>query len=155
MRKSHRILNCVLITVFLFFVLVVLDIAVVESIFRPFKLWNAIWMWYIVFATLVIVLPIAVCIWMQTHLPLYIPLLNAFGLEDTAFYLLQLQLPTYYVGVSILGIWEPNRYTVLMLNLVGVALVGIIELLYHAFFRGINGRQVRRRLNWGLTRREG
>jgi hypothetical protein len=119
-----------LITVFLFFVLAALDVAVVESIFRPFRLWNAIWLWSIVFWAMIIVLPLTVAIRMQTHLPLYIPLLVAFGVEDTAFYLLQLKLPMYYVGVSILGISEPNRHIVLALNLVAVIIVLIIESFY-------------------------
>lgn len=133
MRRLHRTLDCVLITVFIFFVLVALDIVIVESIFRPSALWNKIWMWYIVFGTLVIVLPLMVAAGMQTHLPLYIPILVAFGLEDTAFYSLQLKMPTYYVGISILGIWEPKRDVALILNLLGVLIVVVIELFYRAF----------------------
>jgi len=121
---------CALVTASLFFVLVVLDIVVVESLFRPSALWNEIWVWNIVFWTLIVVLPIAVAIRIRTHLPLYIPLLVAFGLEDTAFYLLQFQLPMYYVGVSILGIWEPGRDVVFMLNLLGMSIAAIIESVY-------------------------
>jgi hypothetical protein len=130
MQRSHGTQNCIFISAFLFFVLAALDIAVVEGIFRPFRLWNAIWLWNIVFWTMIIMLPLTVALRMQTHLPLYIPLLVAFGVEDTAFYLLQLKLPVYYVGVSILGIWEPNRDIVLALNLVAVIIVLIIESFY-------------------------
>lgn len=132
MRKLHRTLDCVLITVLIFFVLVALDIVVVESIFRPSALWSEIWMWNIVFGTLVIVLPLMVAARMQTHLPLYIPILVAFGLEDTAFYSIQLKMPAYYVGISILGIWEPKRDAALVLNLLGVLVVVVIEMFYRA-----------------------
>ena len=128
--KSFRTEACGLVTASLFFGLVILDIVVVESVFRPSALWNEIWVWNIIFWTLIVALPIAVAIRMRSHLPLFIPLLVAFGLEDTAFYLLQLQLPMYYVGVSILGVWEPNREVVFMLNLLGMSIAVIIESVY-------------------------
>jgi len=146
MRRSHRTEVCALITALLFFALVVLDIVVVEGIFRPAGLWNVIWLWNIIFWTVIILLPITVAIRLQTHLPLYVPLLVAFGLEDTAFYMLQLRLPMYYVGVSILGIWEPNRDIVLMLNLFAVVIVAMIESFYHVshFSRHISWKGLRR-----------
>ena len=145
-RELHRTSDCVLITVLIFLVLVALDIAVVESIFRPSALWNKIWMWYLVFGTLVVLLPLMVAARMQTHLPLYIPILVAFGLEDTAFYSLQLKMPTYYVGISILGIWQPDRGVALVLNLLGVLTVVVIELFYRAshFSRHLAWRGPRR-----------
>ena len=79
---------------------------------------------------MVLVVPVVVAIWMRSRFPLYIPLLIAFGLEDTAFYSLQLKAPAYYVGISILGIWEPRRDLALTLNLLGVGGVAVIELFH-------------------------
>jgi hypothetical protein len=130
--------SCIAVTILLFFSLVLLDIVVVESIFCPSSLWGTIWMWNIAYLTMTLAAPIAVAKWTRSHFPLYVLLLFAFGLEDTAFYSLQLKAPTYYVGVSILGILEPQRDLVLTLNLLGLAVVAVIELFYHwisHFFR--------------------
>jgi hypothetical protein len=122
--------SSIAVTILLFLSLVLLDIVVVESFFRPSSLWGTIWVWNIAYLTVILVATIAVAGWTRSHLPLYALVLFAFGLEDTAFYSLQLKAPAYYVGVSILGIWEPQRNLVLTLNLLGLALVAVIELFY-------------------------
>lgn len=133
MNRRFTCAFCIGATILVFLGLVVVDIAVVETIFRPSNLWGMIWMWNIVFRTVLIVVPLVTAWRMRSHFPLYIPLLSVFGLEDTAFYSLQLKWPAYYVGVSVLGIWQPDSSLALMLNLLGVTMVAIIELVYHHF----------------------
>jgi predicted outer membrane lipoprotein len=60
---------------------------------------------------------------LRSFIPLSIIIAFAFGIEDTAFYALQSTLPTRYIGVEILGVWQPSLATALTFNLLGLILI--------------------------------
>lgn len=106
----------------LFLGLTLLDIIVVESYYGPRGAWDRIWLWHYVYAVLWISLPLVLCVRLRRILPASVVVAFLFGIEDTAFYLLQLRSPVY-LGVAILGIWEPTLQIGLALNLLGLAVI--------------------------------
>jgi hypothetical protein len=70
---------------------------------------------------------------LRNFIPLSIILAFAFGIEDTMFYLLQFKLPVRYVGVEILGVWEPSFATALTFNLLGLVLICLLLMMLPSF----------------------
>ena len=112
--------------------LTLLDIAMVETFYRPVcqtsEDWQIIWKWHAVYASLIVTLPLLTAIKQKSFIPLGTWLFFIFGLEDTLFYALQGYLPQQYPGIQILGIWEPLMSQVLPINLLGVILIFSITL---------------------------
>jgi hypothetical protein len=59
----------------------------------------------------------------RSILPLSIIVAGFFGIEDATFYLLQLKLPSTYLGVEVLGVWQPPRSMVLFINTFGLLII--------------------------------
>ena len=118
MEKSAK----VLVALAYFLTLTLVDIVVVEGYYRPAGAWNTIWVWHTIFDIFAFVMPCLIALRFRTRLPLLVPVLCAFGVEDTAFYWLQLRWPTTYTGVFILWLWAPPIQLVLPINLIGIAL---------------------------------
>ena len=60
---------------------------------------------------------------LRSLIPLSIIIAFTFGIEDTMFYALQSTLPARYIGVEILGVWQPSLATALAFNLLGLILI--------------------------------
>ncbi|MFA5364561.1 MAG: hypothetical protein WC325_05195 [Candidatus Bathyarchaeia archaeon] len=101
----------------------ILDIAVVESYYRPIQAWNSIWVWHLLYRTVFIVTPVIASYFMKSLIPLATWFFFLFGLEDTLFYAMQGYLPPLYYGVNVLWFWEPSVTMVLQMNLVGLAAI--------------------------------
>lgn len=105
------------------FGLTLLDIAVVETFYRPAADWANIWRYHMIYWALITVLPLLGSYFTKSLLPLLTYVLFFFGVEDTLFYGLQGYLPETYWGVTIAGIFnEPALQTVLWLNIIGLVL---------------------------------
>ena len=116
-----------------FLLLTVLDLIVVEGYYRPNQAWSSIWIWHGVYLILYVGTSIAMSIKLRSFMPLAIIVAFVFGIEDTVFYMLQFTLPARYLGVEILGIWQPSLTTGLAFNLLGLILIGLCqsaELMY-------------------------
>lgn len=101
----------------------ILDIVVVETLFRPTQSWDTIWMWQVFYIPCQFLVPIAVAWRSKSLIPMSAMLLFPFGIEDTMFYALQGYLPIKYWGVPILGVWEPSLIQGLMINALGISLI--------------------------------
>ena len=112
-------------TVLVFLLLTVLDIIVVEGYYRPTGSWGSIWFWHYLYFILYVGTSMFMALKLRSFIPLSIIVAFVFGVEDTLFYVLQFTLPASYVGVEILGVWEPNLTTGLIFNLVGLAVIGL------------------------------
>ena len=125
-------LKVCLVLVTLCFALTILDIIIVETFYRPVCLtsedWQIIWKWHMIYGALIVMVPLFVAIKLRSLIPIGTWLFFIFGLEDTLFYALQGYLPLQYLGVSILGIWEPLLVQVLPINLVGFSLIIVFTL---------------------------
>lgn len=109
----------------------ILDIAVVETIYRPNELWDKIGDYHRTLLILVIVTPLYAAALSNSLVPLTSWLFFLFGLEDTLFYALQGYLPEIYYGVSVMGFWEPTLGTVLILNVLGLALMAALNIFLY------------------------
>ena len=121
------------VTVLAFLLLTVLDIIVVEGYYRPNQAWGGVWIWHEVYFILYVGTSIAMSLKLRSFIPLAIIVAFVFGIEDTVFYMLQFTLPARYVGVEILGVWEPSLTTGLAFNLLGLMVIGLCksaELMY-------------------------
>jgi hypothetical protein len=103
--------------------LTILDILVVETIYRPTQAWNSIIVWHIIYKIIFITIPLAASHFFRNLAPLTTLFFFLFGLEDTLFYALQGYIPTQYPGVHVLWFWEPTLDTVLQANLIGLAII--------------------------------
>lgn len=103
--------------------LVVLDIIVVETVYRPTSDWGNIYKYHYIYWTLIIVLPIVASYKLRSLMPLATYIFFIFGLEDTLFYALQGYLPEIYCGVNVCGIWEAALNQVLIINVIGISLI--------------------------------
>jgi hypothetical protein len=111
----------------LFLALTLIDIMVVECYYRPRGAWDTVWLWHQIYFILWISLPLLLCGRLRRIVPASVIVAFLFGIEDTMFYLLQLHFPSpVYTGVAILGIWEPTLQTGLAVNLLGLAMIGIV-----------------------------
>jgi len=111
----------------LFLALTVVDIIVVESYYRPSGAWDTVWLWHQIYFILWASLPLLLCVRLRRILPASVILAFLFGIEDTMFYLLQLRSPSpVYLGVAIVGIWEPTLQTGLAVNLLGLIMIGMV-----------------------------
>jgi hypothetical protein len=100
---------------------------VVEFYFRPREAWDTIWFWHLVYFVLWTSLPLLLCVRLRRILPASVIVAFLFGIEDTMFYFLQMRSPSpVYLGVAILGIWEPTLQTGLALNLLGFIMIGMV-----------------------------
>lgn len=106
----------------LFLALTLLDIIVNEFHYVPVGDWNEIWRYHIIFWVLQYGVPLGWAIKIKNWQPLRICLLWLFGLEDTAFYLLQLRIPERFWGVSIILVWEPGWDWTLAMNTIGLVM---------------------------------
>lgn len=100
-----------------------LDIAVVESYYRPLQAWNSIIIWHLIYKTIFLTVPVIACYYFKTLAPLATWFFFIFGLEDTVFYALQGCLPSYYPGVTVLWFWEPSLELVLQINSIGLLVI--------------------------------
>jgi phosphoglycerol transferase MdoB-like AlkP superfamily enzyme len=96
---------------------------VVESYYRPTDAWSSIWLWHIIYFILYVGIVIFMALRLRSLIPLSIIIAFVFGIEDTIFYALQSTLPARYVGVEILGVWQPSSATALTFNLLGLILI--------------------------------
>ena len=112
-------------TVLVFLLLTLLDIIVVEGYYRPTAAWGSIWFWHYLYFILYVGIPIFMALKLRSFVPLSMIVAFAFGIEDTLFYVLQFRLPATYVGVEILGVWEPSFTTGLIFNLIGLTVIGL------------------------------
>jgi hypothetical protein len=111
----------------LFLLLTLIDITVVESYYRPSRAWDTIWLWQQIYAILWTSLPLLLCVRLRRILPASVIVAFVFGVEDTMFYFLQLRSPSpVYLGVAILGIWEPTLETGLAVNMLGLIMIGMV-----------------------------
>jgi len=124
------------------FVLTGLDILVVEGYYRQTGTWDTILMWHLPFWWIgCISLPIILAFVVRSIIPLWITVaVLLFGVEDTLFYAVQFHLPDKYVGVGILGIWEPSLFIGVMLTSIGLSL-----LPYFVLTQGILESRLRQR----------
>ena len=106
----------------LFVALTLLDIIVINFYYAPVGDWNEVWRYHIIYWILQYSIPFAWAIKIKNWQPLRMWLLWLFGLEDTAFYLLQLRIPERFWGVSIVGIWEPGWNWAFPMNMLGISL---------------------------------
>ena len=118
--------------------LTVLDIAVVETVYRPTGNWSNIYVYHMVYWVLIAVLPLVGAYKTQSLAPLLTYVLFFFGVEDTLFYGLQGYLPSIYWGVNVATLWQPTVSTVLVLNVVGVSVCVVLLFLYQQF---LNAKQ--------------
>jgi hypothetical protein len=108
------------------FIVTLTDLIIVEGVFRPLQAWNLIWRWHLVFflmfLTFTALLGLA-----YRKLILFSALTGIYlflGIEDTLYYLLRdLSLPAKYLGITLLGVYEPSTLQVLAMNIVGGALI--------------------------------
>lgn len=103
--------------------LTLLDILVVETIYRPAQAWNRIIIWHILYKIIFITVSLAASHFFRNLAPLTTLFFFLFGLEDTLFYALQGYIPTQYPGVHVLWFWEPTLDLVLQVNLIGLATI--------------------------------
>jgi hypothetical protein len=108
--------------------LTILDIVVVEGHYRPLEAWDRIWVWHLIYRTVFLLTPLFVAYCLNSFVPLATWFFFLFGLEDTLFYLLQGFLPVQYLGVHVLGIWEPSMVQVLQLNFLGLIIMLVFTL---------------------------
>ena len=121
---------------FIVFLLTILDICVVETVYRPLGRWDVIWQYHYLYWSLIIILPILTSILLKNIILIATWIFFIFGLEDTLFYILQGYLPKIYYGVTICGIYEPKVSQVLMFNNIGIFLM----LVYFLFVVKLNNR---------------
>ena len=111
----------------LFLGLTGLDIIVIESYYRPSGAWDTVWLWHQIYFILWTSLPILLSVRMRRILPVSVIVAFIFGIEDTMFYILQLHLPSpVYLGVAVLGVWEPTLRVGLGLNMLGFIMIGMV-----------------------------
>jgi len=113
---------------FLFFFLTLLDILIVELYYRPLEAWSGIWRYHVVYIALQYGIPLLWAIKTRSWYPLQTWILWLFGLEDTAFYLLQGRIPERFWGVSIAGVWQPGWDWVFTINTIGLTLLLLLNL---------------------------
>lgn len=107
--------------------LTVIDILMVETVFSPLEAWSLIGFWHLTY--FIIISATLLLLYHTTKKSWYLVggvLFFMFGLEDTLFYALQGEQPEVYTGVSVLGVWEPSRTTVYLINLAGVLLIYLL-----------------------------
>ena len=132
--KSGRGLICYprfttcLVLIILCLGLTLLDIIVVEGYYRPLEAWDRIWVWHVIYRTVFMLTPLFFAYCLKSFVPLATWIYFLFGLEDTAFYLLQGSLPVKYLGIHVLGVWEPSMVQVLQLNFVGLIIILVFTL---------------------------
>lgn len=119
------------------FGLTVLDIAVVETVYRPTSDWGNIWKYHLVYWTLIVTLPLVAAYFTKSLIPLVTYILFFFGIEDTLFYGLQGYLPETYWGVNIAAISQPDLFTVLVLNVVGLCISAVVLVVLWWTCKGI------------------
>jgi len=115
------------VTVLAFLLLTVLDIIVVEGYYRPNQAWSRVWTWHAVYFVLYVGTSVAMSLKLRSFVPLAIIVAFVFGIEDTVFYMLQFTLPARYLGVEILGVWQPSLTTGLAFNLLGLIAIGLCK----------------------------
>ena len=76
--------------------LTLLDILVVETIYRPTNDWGNIYKYHYIYWALIVALPIIVSYKLVNLMPMATWIFFIFGLEDTLFYGLQGYLPEIY-----------------------------------------------------------
>ena len=130
------------VTLLTFLLLTVLDIIVVEGYYRPNQAWSNIWIWHEIYFILYLATSVAMSLKLRSFIPLAIIVAFIFGIEDTVFYMLQFTLPARYLGVEILGVWEPSLTTGLAFNLLGLIVIGFCQSL-QLIFRRTTSSQLR------------
>jgi len=113
--------------------LTLLDIIVVESYYRPADAWTSIWLWHSLYFVLYVGIPVLMSMRLRSLIPVSVIIAFAFGIEDTVFYALQSTLPPRYIGVEILGVWEPSLATALTFNLLGLIFICLFLTIVWAF----------------------
>jgi hypothetical protein len=103
--------------------LTILDIAVVETQYRPLQAWDRIWVWHRIYGAIWMLAPVLCAAVLRSLVPWATWFFFVFGLEDTMFYALQGYLPPRYWGVSIFSLWEPPLNFVLLVNIIGLATI--------------------------------
>lgn len=126
----------------LFLLLTLLDIIVVEGYYRPTDAWGSIWVWHNIYAILYVGIPIIISLKLRSFIPISIIIAFAFGIEDTTFYALQSTLPAHYIGVEILGVWDPSVATALILNLMGFIFIFVYLMIVLVFEKHGHQHQV-------------
>lgn len=122
--------------------LTVCDIVAVELHYRPLGAWKRIWVWHCIFLWSAFLIPLVISYFLKSVVPLGTWLFFGFGLEDTVFYGLQGYLPDRFIGVSVLGVFEPSLLQVLVFNLIGIlSIVSYVSFFGHVSVLDI-GRKV-------------
>lgn len=114
----------------LFVALTLVDIIVIEFHYGPVGDWNELWRYHVIYWALQSGIPLLWAIKAKSWQPLRILPLWLFGLEDTAFYLLQWRIPEKFWGISMVGIWEPGWGWALAMNTTGLALFLLLDLVF-------------------------
>jgi len=105
--------------------LTLLDILVVEIVYRPTSDWDNIYKYHIIYLTLIVALPLITTYKLCNLMPMATWIFFLFGLEDTLFYGLQGYLPKIYWGVYVCGIWEATLNQVIVINTIGIILIAV------------------------------
>jgi len=126
-------------TLLAFLLLTLLDIIVVEGYYRSTGAWASVWVWHSIYTVLYLGIPIIVSLKLRSFIPISIIIAFTFGLEDTTFYALQFTLPTHYIGVEILGVWEPSLATALIFNLIGFIVIFLYLVIVLTFEKHRHG----------------
>ena len=105
------------------FIMTLVDIVIVETLFRPTQAWQDIWIWHYFYVPLQFIIPLLVAWYFKSMIPTSALLFWHFGIEDTLFYAAQGYLPEKYWGVEMLGLYEPSLIQGLIINSFGIILI--------------------------------